>query len=109
MIQRIDNITIKEAYKLINTKPELTIIDARDISMFKSGHLPKVVLIDAFNENAESLLNKFDRNKAYLVDCTTSIRANILLNLMEDLGFTKVYGMIEGISKWKENGFPVTV
>ncbi len=109
MEQQINNITINEAYNLIKTKLALTIIDARDIPMFKRGHLPNAIMIDAFNENAKSLLNKLDRNKEYLVYCTTHIRTDILIKIMSEMGFMQVYIMREGILKWEANGLPITV
>ncbi len=109
MKTQIKYISTQEASMLIEAKPDLTIIDARDVSMFKSGHLQNAILIDAFDENAEELLDKLDRNAEYLVYCTTTIRTELLVRMMNELGFTNVYAMNDGISKWVADGLLVTV
>ncbi|MDC1107252.1 rhodanese-like domain-containing protein [Prolixibacteraceae bacterium] len=105
--RRVKKVTVIEASELIGEMPELTIIDARSSMMYNAGHIEGAQLLDAFSDNTNKIVAKLDKNRPYLVYCTTHVRSDMLVKLMYLLNFKEVYMMDEGIEKWKASGMPV--
>lgn len=107
MNKTIKDITVKDAYDLIQNEPNLTIIDGRSIDMFREGHIANAIVIDAFANNVNKQLEQFNKTKPYLIYCTTNIRSEILVNHMADIGFKNLYLMYEGILGWQQHRLPI--
>ena len=105
----LKDITADEAYKLIINNSEKTnfiILDIRTKEEYQSEHIQNSIMIDFYLDNFENELNKLDKNNTYLIYCRTGRRTGLTLDIMEELGFLKVYNMIGGITQWKEKGYP---
>ena len=49
-----------------------------------------------------------DGKDTYLVYCRSGNRSRTALWIMEELGFTRIYHLANGITEWVDAGFPVT-
>jgi rhodanese-related sulfurtransferase len=103
-------VTSQEAFDLIQENqgnPDFIILDVRTSSEFQDGHIEGALNIDvnlvSFSEEVEQL----DRNATYLVYCRSGNRSRTALATMEDLGFTRVYHLTNGITQWVGAGLPV--
>jgi len=99
------NKTPEEAYNIINTTKNLTVIDCRglegcSICQFNKGHLPGAEL----NENPNSLFNSTEDILVYSVDGT--VGAIYCADLVGHV-YGKIYNLAGGYDAWVAAGFPV--
>lgn len=95
-----EQISQDEAKRLMDTKKDLVIIDARTESEFAEGHIPNAILIPEYeiSERAEDLIA--DKDTLILVYCRSGRRSKIAAEALVELGYTNVkeFG---GIITWE--------
>ena len=103
------NITPKEAYELINTTENLTVIDCREgcnRCQFNNGHLPGATMntnpatlyqVEGDYQNTTDIL-------VYSVDGT--VGADFCLDLTGQV-YGKIYNLAGGYEAWVATGYPV--
>lgn len=99
------DVTVQEARRLIEDKPGLVLLDVRTASEYEEGHIEGAV-----NIPVQELSVRFDElsiEDELLVYCRTGNRSAQAVDVLLDLGFTKIYHMDEGITGWIEAGYPV--
>ena len=92
----------EEVCKLIEENPDILLLDVRAEREFNGdqGHLKDAKLIHISQlEERISELNDY-KNKEILVYCTVAMRSTTGSNLLREKGFTKVYNMLGGLTKW---------
>jgi len=109
-IQIIENITLEEAYILIQENkdnPNFLILDVRTPKEFLGEYIENAVNLDYYSDTFRNDLDKLDKNKTYLIYCRSGRRGGNALNIMKELDFREVYNMLGGITKWKSEGLPI--
>jgi len=114
LIQIIENITPKKVYSLIQSyrqgcpccRGNFIIIDVRTPEEYANGHIENAINLNYYSKTFKDELNKLDRNKTYFIYCRTGGRSGMALDTMKELGFTKVYNMLGGITQWEAEGLP---
>jgi len=99
------DVTVQEARRLIEDKPDLVLLDVRTASEYEEGHIEGAV-----NIPVQELSVRFDElspEDELLVYCRTGNRSAQAVDILLDLGFTKIYHMDAGITGWVEAGYPV--
>jgi rhodanese-related sulfurtransferase len=99
------DVTVQEARRLIEDKPDLALLDVRTESEYEEGHIEGAV-----NIPVQELSVRFDElspEDELLIYCRTGNRSAQAVDILLDLGFTKIYHMDEGIKGWTEAGYPV--
>lgn len=99
------DLTAKDAYKLINDKKEILILDVRTEEEFKDGHLN-----DAKSFPLGSIDMDLDELDGYeeapiLVYCERGGRSFQASEILENNGFNQVYNMLGGYSNWLTHSF----
>mgnify|MGYP001079358811 CR=1 FL=1 len=115
LIQIMENITAKKAYSLIKSyhqgcpchRKNFVIMDVRTPEEYTEGHIVDAINLNYYSKTFKNELNKFDKNKTYLVYCRSGRRSGIALNIMKELGFTEVYNILGGITQWEAKGLPI--
>jgi rhodanese-related sulfurtransferase len=105
--QIIESITPQEALTLIQENqdnPDFVIIDVQTPGQFARGHIENAINLDYSSENFRDELDKLDKNKTYLIYCQTGTQSRSALDLMAEIGFTKVYKIGGGLVQWKQEG-----
>lgn len=94
------NVTVDEAKKMIDESKELLVLDVRSEEDFAKGHLKdsKRILVDELDSKVSEIEQYKD--KEVLVYCNSGKKSDKAMKILEDKGFTKLYHMNEGISKW---------
>ena len=108
--QVIKTIDSREAAGLIQQEQEnadFVILDLRTPPEFQQGRLQQAVLLDYYSKTFVDNLKQLDKNKIYLVYCRSGNRSGRALSIFEQLGFTRVYNMADGINGWIRAGLPV--
>ena len=107
----LKTISPEEASDLITkhkNNTDFIILDMRTPREFKSGHIEKAILLDYYSKTYTDKLKRLDKTKTYLMYCRSGNRSGKTLNLIRDMGFSRVYNMDKGIKGWRSKGFPIS-
>ena len=97
------NLTVDEASSLIESKPDLVILDVRTPSEYEDEHIKDAINIPV--DELEERLGELDPGDELLVYCRTGNRSTRAVRLLEENGFTKVLHMDGGVVAWGEAGY----
>lgn len=103
-------LTPQEAKELINREKNLVIIDARTKMEFTyEGKLENAVLIDFLKPRIfKREIQKYNRDKVYLVYRAVGRLSQSVCELMVELGFKNIYEMSGGLKAWQKDSELVT-
>jgi hydroxyacylglutathione hydrolase len=102
-VRSIDAPALSEA--LEGDGRRVRVIDVRNRSEWKAGHLPGATHI--FLGELEARLDELDRDEPIVVQCASGTRSSIAASMMLAHGFTNVANLAGGIDAWRKAGFPV--
>lgn len=89
-------ISVAEAKEIITRNRKdanFAILDVRTPEEFADEHLPGAVNIDIHEEDFPERIRKLDRTRTYLVHCKSGGRSRAAVELMVEMGFTRVYNV----------------
>lgn len=93
--------------KLINEKKYI-LIDLRTSDEIKSkGKIKGAIQLDFLDKNSETIIEKLDKTKSYLIYCASGGRSSDCADLMEKQGFKEVINLEKGFTNWKNKGFEI--
>jgi rhodanese-related sulfurtransferase len=101
------NITPTNAFNLIQTNPDIIILDVRTTSEYNTGYIENAILIPV--SQLETRINELDNNKTVLVYCKSGGRSATAANILVNNGFGDVYNLQGGITAWKNSGLPIVM
>ncbi len=82
------------------------LLDVRTKQEFDAGHIKGAKQLDFYQtEKFVTSLASLDRDKTYFIYCNSGNRSGKTLQLMQAMGFKKVYDLQGGIKAWRANGF----
>ncbi|MGD0659356.1 MAG: rhodanese-like domain-containing protein [Syntrophorhabdales bacterium] len=87
---------------------QFVILDVRTADEFRGGHIGNAINIDYLERGFKESLNKFEREKAYLVYCRSGRRSGAAARTMRSLGFTNIYRMSGDMVRWQSMGLPLS-
>ena len=96
-----------QAHAELALNPEAHILDIRTPAEFVDGHLEHAVNIDFYARSFEADLGKLDKSALYFIYCRSGNRSSQALNILEKLGFTRVWHLADGIIDWERDGLPL--
>lgn len=94
---------------LYKSLPNAVILDVRTPGEVKKGMITGATALDLFSDDFEATLKQLDKTKPYLVYCGIGGRSAEAAELMQRLGFSKIYDLDGGITRWKKEGFQISV
>lgn len=83
----------------------IRILDVREDSEFRSGHLPGAVNIPV--KRLPERMGKLKRDKRYAVICESGSRSRGATNFLLDEGFEGTVSVRGGTSAWARSGRPI--
>jgi phage shock protein E len=96
------------AQELIDTDPQLVVLDIRTPEEVATGTLPGAYeFVDFYSPTFQTQVGELDRDTPYLVYCRSGNRTREATRMMSDLGFTDVYELDGGIQAWVNSGLPL--
>ena len=105
---RSDNygdVTVNEAWDLIQSEPGLVILDVRTQPEYDEGHIEGAILIPV--AELPDRLDELSKGDEILVYCRSGNRSATAVGIMEENGFSKIYHMNQGMNGWLSEGLPV--
>jgi rhodanese-related sulfurtransferase len=106
----VDILPPKDVFELIQKNKgnsNFVILDIRTPEEFKDGHIEGAVNVDFRSPNFGTEIDRFDKNKTYLVYCRTGNRTYSAVTLMGPLGFRSMVRLAGDFTGWKSAGLPV--
>ena len=106
----IKNLTPHESSDLITEyagAEGFTILDVRTAAEFADIRIKDAINIDMKSETFVEDVAALDKDKVYLVHCLGGFRSLKASLTLEELGFTNLYNMLDGIYGWIGAGLPV--
>jgi rhodanese-related sulfurtransferase len=97
------DVTVEEAQYLIDSNPDLIVLDVRTPSEYEDGHLEGAINVPV--DDLEERLGGLNPGEEFLVYCRTGNRSTRAVKLLEENGFNKVFHMNEGVVTWEEAGY----
>ena len=86
--------------------PDFVLLDVRTRKEFDAERIAGAVIVDYNSPSFRDEIGKLDREKTYLVYCRTGNRTKGALKVMQEMGFRNLLHLADGITGWKEAGFP---
>lgn len=87
-----------------------TIIDVRTVEEFQEGHIEGALQYDYYEtESFEAALAALDKEKTYFIYCRSGGRSGTTLDMMQQMGFKKVYNLDGGMLAWRKAGEAVAM
>ena len=93
----IKNINIYELKRLIKNE-DVLLIDTREANEYKKRRITGAINLEV--DDADEILNICpDKNKKIVVYCSKGVRSIVAAERLDELGYTKIYNLEEGIEK----------
>ncbi|MFE3846111.1 rhodanese-like domain-containing protein [Thermoplasmatota archaeon] len=99
------DVSAMETKELIDTKPELIIIDVSP--NYDNGHIPSAINYYIGDGSLDNVIPSLDKNKEYLVYCHVDSASIGGAKKLVDAGFTMVYRLEGNYQAWIDAGYPI--
>ncbi len=101
------NLTAQEVCKLIETNPELILLDVRSTAEFNSktsplGRFKKAINIPIMEINNRIAELEIYKDKEILVYCSISARSPRVSKILADSGYKKIRNLMGGLNNWHQ-------
>lgn len=103
----VQDVSVQEFKKLMDSMQDEVIVDLRTPRETVKGKIPGAIELDFHGSAFKSSIAALDRNKVYLIYCAAGSRSGDTAELMEEMGFTKVYNLEDGYNGWVEEKMPI--
>ena len=97
----ITNIDVSKAKEIIRDSSNLIILDVRTQEEVAEGMIEKAINIDYEKDDFITKVNALDKSKPILVYCKGGGRSADAVQIMEGIGFSKIYNLEDGYEGWK--------
>ena len=87
----------------------MQLIDVRTPEEYEEGYIEGFQNIDYFSDTFSQEIESLDKSKPVIVYCKSGNRSGKCAEKMKEAGFSKIYDLDGGITKWKFEGFEVKV
>ena len=85
-----------------------TVLDVRTIEEHQDGFIAGAQQYDYYETTSfKAALNGLDKDKTYYIYCRSGGRSGTTLDMMQQMGFKKVYNLEGGMLAWRRANQPV--
>lgn len=99
------NVNVLQAKEIIDSTPDLAILDVRTWEEYIGGHIKNATLIPV--DELGGRLGELDSQKPILVYCRSGGRSATASQILANNEFIEVYNMLGGINAWIAAGYPI--
>lgn len=78
---------------------DVMILDCRDVGDYQLGHIEGAM--HSHDDLVEGLIRRGNKNKTMLIYCYTGHRSEHLTEFFTGFGFSRVYNMAGGYTRWQ--------
>lgn len=106
-VATVPQISVGELKELIESRPDLQVLDVRRPGEYESGHAPRAATAPLSNLNESLPSLKLDPTKMTAVICAGGYRSSAATSIMQLQGFTNLLNVTGGTSAWIKAGYEV--
>jgi rhodanese-related sulfurtransferase len=99
------NVDVSQAKQMIESDPNLAILDVRTQQEYNTGHIHNAILIPV--TELPNRLGELNKERETLVYCGSGGRSATASQILVDNGFSNIYNMLGGITAWRNAGYPI--
>lgn len=103
----IKTILADDFKKLADSLQDVVLVDLRTPDEVKGGTIDGAMVIDYFGADFDSRIQKLDKSKVYVLYCAGGGRSGETAEIMEKLGFKKIYNLEGGFNEWVKKKMPI--
>jgi glyoxylase-like metal-dependent hydrolase (beta-lactamase superfamily II)/rhodanese-related sulfurtransferase len=103
----VPQISVGELKELIDTRPDLQLIDVRRPAEYESGHAPRATSAPLANLRALLPGLSLDATKQTALICAGGYRSSAATSILQQLGFNDLLNVTGGTKAWIEAGYEV--
>jgi rhodanese-related sulfurtransferase len=104
VVQELEPQNFDKTYRKM---PGAVLLDVRTAEEYGEGHLANARNVDYKRDDFRKQVSKLDKSKPYFVYCKAGVRSDKAADIMQELGFRKVYTLEGGIDEWEDEDLPV--
>jgi hydroxyacylglutathione hydrolase len=106
-VARVPQISVAELKDLLNTTPELQLIDVRRPAEYLSGHAPRATTapLARFRDTLGTL--NLNADKPIAIICAGGYRSSAATSIAQQFGFTNLLNVTGGTAAWIKAGYEV--
>ena len=103
-----EDISVAQFKEMMQTMPDAQILDVRTPGEWASGIIAGAKTMDIQGPDFGKSLESLNKDLHVLVYCKSGGRSGRAMDMMEKMGFAKVYNLDGGITAWREVGESVS-
>ena len=92
--------------KELKAMDEVQFIDVRTVKEFREEHIKGAQNL-VYDADFKDKIQKLDKSQPVAVYCRTGRRSHKCSKMLHEAGFTKIYELKGGITKWKHKDFSI--
>lgn len=101
----VELISVTELQEVDNT---IQLIDVRTPKEYADGYIKNAKNIDFYDDNFIEQMSALDKDKPVYIYCKSGGRSGKASSKLKEAGFTKIYDLEGGITKWNSEGKETT-
>ncbi|WP_084184846.1 rhodanese-like domain-containing protein [Desulfonatronum thiodismutans] len=94
----VASINAEQARDMLNTEPEVQIVDVRQPKEYRQGHIPGARLLPV--ADLDEKLDALSKDKPVLVYCAVGGRSKVAAHMLAGRGFERVLNLSGGFKAW---------
>lgn len=107
--KQVDEVNVKGASDLLETHPDVALIDVREKNEWDEGHIPGAVhvprgYLELRIENAVP-----DKDREVVLYCAGGTRSVLAARTLQQMGYKHVASVSGGFTAWKDAGLPFVI
>jgi rhodanese-related sulfurtransferase len=106
-LDMVPQISVSELKEMIDTRPELQIVDVRRPAEYEGGHAPRAVTAPLAILRELLLELDLDTSKQTAVICAGGYRSSAGTSILQQLGFKNLLNVTGGTKAWIDAGYEV--
>jgi rhodanese-related sulfurtransferase len=105
---RIREVTVAQAQARMSENPNAKLIDVREDNEWTASHAEGAEHLGKGIIERDIEAKVPDKSTELILYCGGGYRSALAADVLQKMGYTKVYSMAGGWKAWKESGAPVT-
>lgn len=97
-----ENISVSEFKEKVASTPNAVILDVRTEGELIEGEIPNHIMINLMSPDFLEKIQELNKEKTYFLYCRSGGRSERACQMMEGLGFEKLYNLMGGIQAWNQ-------
>src|SRR5438128_12511834 len=104
---RIKEVTVAETRDRLATNPDAKLIDVREDNEWNTAHAAGAIHLGKGIIERDIETTVSDKSTELILYCGGGYRSALAADVLQNMGFTKVFSMAGGWKAWKESGAPI--